>query len=105
MKSNKQALIFSRKSQSKNTKKSEPSAKENSDELTLEDVYEDFYLMAKVDGRSQKTLDLYEYVYDRFTEEIGENEPVNHIDAKEIRKYLSSPYGRWIEKYDSGYPS
>ena len=70
MKSNKQALIFSRRSQPKNGKKSESSSNKNSKDLSLEEAYEDFYLMAKVDGRSEKTLNLYEYVFDRFTEEI-----------------------------------
>lgn len=92
MKSNKQAYTFSLKNQGvnkqnqKNSNSAEDSDQEN---LDLGEAYEDFSLMAKVDGRSEKTLNLYQYVYDRFTEQVPKHRSVKEIEARDIRQYLS----------------
>lgn len=50
---------------------------------------EDFKLMARVEGRSDKTLNLYDYVFGRFSKQIQEEVVVQEIEARDIRQYLA----------------
>ncbi|MFB6290156.1 MAG: tyrosine-type recombinase/integrase [Candidatus Bipolaricaulia bacterium] len=45
--------------------------------------------MAKVDGRSEKTLNLYGYVFENFLEQCSEALLIGDIEPKDIRKYLA----------------
>jgi len=60
------------------------------DEITLSEAIEDFNLMAKVEGQSDKTLELYEYVFKRLTSFIPGKKLVTEIQVKDLRKYLAS---------------
>lgn len=57
--------------------------------VELSEAIAEFKLMAKVEGRSESTIDLYEYVFDRFTDKVGEGTPIGDITTKECRKFLS----------------
>ena len=57
-------------------------------EITLIEATEDFMLMAKVEGQSDKTMELYDYVFDRFLSYMSEERLITEIQAKEMRKYL-----------------
>ena len=81
----------------KNSNFSESSAKnshQNSEsiveEISLSEAIEDFTLMAKVEGHADKTLELYEYVFNRFTGFISKERPVTEIETRELREYLAS---------------
>ncbi|MCF7876620.1 phage integrase N-terminal SAM-like domain-containing protein, partial [Candidatus Bipolaricaulota bacterium] len=58
-------------------------------ELELAEAIEEFELMANVDGRSEKTMDLYDYVFGRFTDFLSEEITIGSISTKQIRKYLA----------------
>ncbi len=58
-------------------------------ELELAEAIDEFELMANVDGRSEKTLDLYNYVFGRFTDFLSEEIAIGSISTKQIRKYLA----------------
>jgi len=57
--------------------------------MELTDAIDEFMLMAKVDGRAESTINLYEYVFDRFTKEIGKETPIGDITTKDGRKFLA----------------
>ena len=62
-----------------------------SGDVPLEEAIDDFKLMAKVDGRAEKTLNLYEYVFGRFRDgDISQDCSVENIETKDIRKYSAS---------------
>lgn len=93
MNSRKQALIFSsRKSEiSKSQQKCSSANRQSQDsKISIKEAVEDFTLMAKVDGRSEKTLNLYEYVFDNFLERCSEGLLIGDVEPKDIRKYLAS---------------
>ncbi|MBS3787497.1 MAG: tyrosine-type recombinase/integrase [Candidatus Bipolaricaulota bacterium] len=46
--------------------------------------------MAKVEGQSDKTLELYEYVFKRLTGFISEKKLVTQVQVKDVRKYLAT---------------
>ncbi|MBS3793094.1 phage integrase N-terminal SAM-like domain-containing protein [Candidatus Bipolaricaulota bacterium] len=56
--------------------------------MELREAIEEFTLMAKVDGRSKKTIDLYDYVFGLFTDATEKTE-IGDFRPKDIRKYLS----------------
>lgn len=92
MNQDKQALIFSEKTYEKysSDKEKQPDNKTNKNlKIPLTDAVEDFTLMAKVDGRSEKTLDLYNYVFKNFLNYHQESTPINKINPKDIRSYLA----------------
>ena len=51
---------------------------------------EDFTLKAKVNGRSEKTLNLYDYVFENFLERCSEGLLIGDVKPKDIRKYLAT---------------
>jgi len=55
---------------------------------TLSQATEQFTLMARVEGRSRKTLSLYEWVFDRFTEFLGDR-TLEELHSGLIRQYLA----------------
>jgi site-specific recombinase XerD len=55
---------------------------------TLNQACEQFTLMARVEGRSRKTLSLYEWVFDRFTEFLGDR-TLEELHSGLIRQYLA----------------
>lgn len=57
--------------------------------LSLREGIEEYTLMAKVEGRAEKTLNLYDYVLGRFTDFLSEDFSVGEIDSSQVRKYLS----------------
>lgn len=59
-------------------------------EISLVEATEDFTLMAKVEGYSDKTLELYDYVFTRFIDYLSQEKLVTEITPKEIRQYLKS---------------
>ena len=59
------------------------------DELTLSEAIQHFLLMARVDGRAHKTIELYNYVFDSFAKFIGDP-PLAEINSASIRSYLSN---------------
>ncbi|MFP4507649.1 MAG: tyrosine-type recombinase/integrase, partial [Candidatus Acetothermia bacterium] len=61
-----------------------------SEDLPLEQAIEDFKMMAKVEGRAEKTLNLYDYVFDRFTDLVDPETSIGNIEKREIRNYLAS---------------
>lgn len=56
---------------------------------TLSQAVEQFTLMARVEGRSKKTLELYKWVFDRFLGFIG-RKSLSEIHPGLIRQYLAS---------------
>ena len=56
----------------------------------MEQAIKDFKMMAKVEGRAEKTLNLYDYVFGRFVEEIPEDRSIGEIEKTDIRRYLAS---------------
>lgn len=62
---------------------------ETQPEMELSEAIEEFTMMAKVDGRAEDTLDLYDYVFGRFTD-FTVKEEIGNFRPKDIRKYLSS---------------
>ena len=60
------------------------------DEINLAEAIEDFNLMAKVEGQSDKTLKLYEYAFNRLTGLMSKTKLVTEIQVKDLRKYLAS---------------
>lgn len=92
MNSRKQALIYAwEKSNfhSKNQGKSHGSTKSAGNNISLSKATEDFNLMAKVEGRSDKTLSLYDYVFHRFLEQISGERGIETIETRDIREYLA----------------
>ncbi len=59
------------------------------EDATLDEAVEDFTLMAKVEGRADQTLKLYDYVFENFAESLGEETPIGDIEKRDIRKYLA----------------
>lgn len=57
--------------------------------VSLKDAIEDFILMAKVDGRADKTLQTYDYVFKKFLKYLNEDILIGDLKAKSIRKYLA----------------
>lgn len=57
------------------------------DDLSLGEAIQQFVLMARVDGRAHKTIELYNYVFDSFTGFIGDP-PLAQINPASIRFYL-----------------
>ena len=57
--------------------------------LPLSEAIEEYTLMAKVEGRAEKTLNLYDYVLGRLTDFLAEDLSISQIDASQVRKYLS----------------
>jgi len=57
--------------------------------LSLSEAIEEYTLMAKVEGRAEKTLNLYDYVLGRFTDFLAEDVKIGQIDPSQVRKYLS----------------
>jgi site-specific recombinase XerD len=55
---------------------------------TLSQATEHFTLMARVEGRSRKTLDLYTWVFARFTEFLGDR-TLEELHSGLIRQYLA----------------
>ncbi|MBS3788692.1 MAG: tyrosine-type recombinase/integrase [Candidatus Bipolaricaulota bacterium] len=91
MNSRKQALIFSSENYGRsnsNQRNTNLKTSQNS-EIPLEEAVEDFTLMGKVDGRSEKTLNLYDYVLKNFLEHCGEDTLIGEIQPNSIRKYLA----------------
>lgn len=62
---------------------------ETQPEMKLSEAIEEFTLMAKVDGRAEKTLDLYDYVFGRFTDS-AEKTKIGDFLPKDIRNYLGT---------------
>jgi site-specific recombinase XerD len=92
MNSRKQALIFAAeksKFRSDTQNKSDRQKESSESTLSLSQAIEDFKLMAKVEGRSEKTLSLYEYVFSRVLEQANEEVIVGNIAPKDIREYLA----------------
>jgi len=58
-------------------------------EITLGEAIEDFNLMSKVKGHSDKTIELYDYVFKRFLGFMSEEKPVTEIQTRDVREYLS----------------
>jgi len=88
----KQASIFaSENSNFQNKSKENPSQSKNSREekIQLIQALEDFKLMAKVEGRSDKTLSLYDYVFERLSEQVSPDVMVQKIEPRDVRKYLA----------------
>jgi len=61
-----------------------------SEGATLDEAVEDFTLMAKVEGRADQTLKLYDYVFENFSEFVDEEAQIGDIKKKDIRKYLAN---------------
>lgn len=59
------------------------------EDISLSQAIEDFLMVAKVEGRAEKTINLYQYVFDRFTQEINEDTAIGEIEKSDIRKYLA----------------
>src|SRR6056297_1701540 len=61
-------------------------------EMKLSEAIDEFMLMAKVDGRSENTIELYEYTYQKFTNDgrITEETSIGDISTKDIRLFLAS---------------
>jgi len=79
MNQDKQALIFSEKTYENysSDKEKQPEKKTNKNlKIPFTDAVEYFTLMAKVDGRSEKTLDLYSYVFKNFLKYPQESTPI-----------------------------
>ena len=91
MNSRKQALIFSSENYGRsNSNQRNPNPKTSQDlEIPLGEAIEDFTLMGKVDGRSEKTLSLYDYVLENFLEHCNKNTQIAGIQPKDVREYLS----------------
>ncbi|MCF7889839.1 tyrosine-type recombinase/integrase [Candidatus Bipolaricaulota bacterium] len=59
-------------------------------DATLDEAVEDFTLMAKVEGRADQTLKLYDYVFENFSEAVGEKTQIGDIEKRDVRKYLAN---------------
>lgn len=57
--------------------------------LSLSEAIKEYNLMAKVEGRAEKTLNLYDYVLGRFTDFLAEDLSTGNIEPSQVRKYLS----------------
>jgi len=89
----KQALIFSEKKYGNfpSNDENSPGAKSShNSKVSLDDAIKDFTLMAKVDGRSEKTLDLYSYVFKNFFHRFHQPKFIRKIKAKDVRGYLAN---------------
>lgn len=89
----KQALIFSEKkygNSPSNEEKSPGVKSSNNSKVSLDEAINDFTLMAKVDGRSEKTLDLYSYVFKNFSHHFHQSKLLREVKAKDIRGYLAN---------------
>ena len=64
--------------------------------LSFESACEQFSLMARVDGRSRRTLEFYQYVFNSFAQFIGQAE-LQELDALAIRRYLGSLQDRGLK--------
>lgn len=92
MNSRKQALIFEVKKskfRSNSQDKRDRSKNYTGNKISLSEAIEDFKLMAKVEGRSEKTLSLYNYVFSRVLGQANEEVIVGNIAPKDIREYLA----------------
>jgi len=77
MKQRNQAPIFSGESSYFEPPKEVSSANQNSDKsITLGQAEEDFELRGKVEGRADKTLQQYGYVFGRFTQSFSKEREV-----------------------------
>lgn len=59
-------------------------------EMELSEAMDEFMLMAKVDGRSESTKNLYEYTFKKFTKKVSEDTSIGNISTKDIRLFLES---------------
>ena len=88
----KQASIFASKNsnfQDRSQKNSSRSKNSREGKIQLTQTIEDFKLMAKVEGRSDKTLSLYDYVFERLSEQVSPDVMVQKIGPRDVRKYLA----------------
>jgi len=92
MNSRKQASIFaSQNSNFPNKSQNNSHRSQNSSEgkIKFSQAIEDFKLMAKVEGRSDKTLSLYDYVFERLSEQISEDVMVQEVESRDVRKSVN----------------
>lgn len=59
-------------------------------EMKLSEAIDEFMLMAKVDGRSESTKDLYKYTFKKFKNDVNEDTSIGDISTKDIRLFLES---------------
>lgn len=67
------------------------------DDLSLGEAIQHFLLMARVDGRAHKTIELYNYVFDSFTKYLGDPS-LAEINPAEIRSYLAHLQDRGLKR-------
>jgi len=73
-----------------------------SPDLSLREAITHFLLMARVDGRSYKTLELYSYVFNSFIKFLGDPSlSLSEINTLKIRSYLASLQDRGLCKTTS----
>lgn len=70
---------------------------QSQDDLSLTGAMKQYVLMARVDGRARKTIELYHYVFDSFTEFINDP-PLSEVNTASIRSYLASLKDRGLKK-------
>ncbi|MCF7875969.1 tyrosine-type recombinase/integrase [Candidatus Bipolaricaulota bacterium] len=92
MKSRNQAHIFAAEEsyfQSLKTESSRNQSSTDGEELTLSQAIDDFKIRGKVEGRADKTLQQYDYVLSRFSEQFSGGREINSIETRDIRQYLA----------------
>lgn len=93
MKSGKQANNFETKNNRRNIN-SNPSQSDKPDssegEIKLDEAIQGFKLAAKAEGRAEKTLDLYDYVFGRFDDYLDNTPQVGDLSPNDLRRYLAN---------------
>ena len=64
-------------------------------DMALSDAMEEYKLMANVDGRSENTLNIYDYVFGKFANFLSEDTEIGSISTKMVRQYLA-----WLANND-----
>lgn len=57
-------------------------------DINLSEAIDQYIYASEVEGKSNSTIDLYQYVFDSFTDLLGENLSLNSISPNTVRSYL-----------------
>ena len=94
-----QASIFEEEESYFNPPKNLNSKNHNSSEnISLIQAVEDFKLKGKAEGRADKTLEQYNYVFNRLLEQFTDDREAGSIQTRELRKYLAHLMDEGLKK-------
>ncbi len=68
------------------------------EEASLEEAINQFEYASEVEGKADKTLEQYEYVFEKFLDFLSDNPPISSISPSDVRGFLKRLLGQDLAK-------